>query len=440
MRNLSHLLLLGLISNSAFAMDWTQWRGPDSNGYVAVGVDARVDADVDADVPTTNYPTQLSLEENLVWSINLPGPGASTPIIFDETIYVTCEIDGHDSVCAYDSTGKQLWQQTLGLGREAKHRSATGANPSPVTDGEMIYAYFKSGLLVALSLDGKEAWRFNLQEEFGEYTLWWDLGTSPILTNTGIVVAVMQAEESYLVTFDCKTGEVIWKVDRTYEVPKECDQSYSTPILTEVNGQPTIVLFGADHLTGHNPATGEQLFEVGGFNPQAEGMWRSIASPTIVGDMAYVPYGRGDFLRAINLSSAAKGLPETESQVWLQEGVGTDVPCVIIAKGRIYNLHDKGAINCLELKTGETLWSDKLPRSRTKCFSSPLLLGDLMYCFREDGVGHVARISHFASSDGGWELLSTIELDESIVAQPIPYGSDKVLIRTRGRLLLFSGN
>lgn len=421
MRMLSLALFLCFVSHAVLAKDWAQWRGPNSNAYVAI------------DTKANNYPAELSLEKNLAWSVDLPGPGASTPIVWKGTIFVTCEAEQQDTVCAYDSAGKQLWQKQLGPGREPKHRAATGANPSPVTDGEQVYVYFKSGLLVALSLEGEEAWRVNLQEKYGEDTLWWDLGTSPILTDRGILIAVMQADESYLVTFDCKTGEEAWKVDRTYEVPRECDQSYSTPVLTKVDNQPTVVIFGSDHLTGHDPMTGEKQFEIGGFNPQSAGMWRAIASPSIVNGMAIVPYGRGDFMRAIDLSSAMKGHDEIDCEVWSKEGVGADIPCATFTEETIYSLHDKGAIHCLDLKTGETIWSDKLPRSRNECFSTPLILGDLLYCFREDGVGHVARI------DEGWDLLSTIDLDESTVAQPIPYGDEGVLVRTRERLLLFQG-
>ncbi len=394
-------------------LNWNQWRGPDSNALVE----------------SNDYPQQLSLDDNLRWKVQLPGEGSSTPVTWQENIYLTCVVAGKDTVCCLNAEGDTLWQKQLGSSRNAKHRTATGANPSLVTDGKQVYAYFKSGLLAAITMEGDIAWSVNLQSEFGKDTLWWDLGTSPVLTSQGILIAVMQTGESYLATFDKQTGDVVWKVDRNFSTPEESDQAYTTPIVTSINGKQVVLVFGADHFTGTDPKSGAELFAIEGFNPDARKMWRSIASPTILGNFAVVPYGRGNYVSGVNLSECSS---KTESPIlWTQEGIGSDTPTPVIRGNQAFILGDKGTITCLDLKTGEVNWSSKLPRSRTKCFSSPLLLGGLLYCFRENGTGHVVD----TQAEG--EILSSVDLDDSIVAQPIPYGDRMVMVRTRQNLYLF---
>ncbi|MEO1498456.1 MAG: PQQ-binding-like beta-propeller repeat protein [Planctomycetota bacterium] len=396
--------------------DWPAWRGPDSNAYIA----------------ESSLPAQIDPQANLLWKVDLPGPGASTPIHTAGAIYVTCEIDGQDALVGYDSQGDERWRCLLGPTRSGRHRNATGANPSAVTDGATVFAYFKSGRLAAVSTEGERLWQRELQDDFGADTLWWDLGTSPILTPAGVLIAVLQAGDSYLVTFDPADGSVVWKQQRVFERPEESDQAYTTPILTTTEHGPTIVVWGADHVTGHDTETGAELFRCGGFNPSDTPMWRAIASATVAGDKLIVPYGRADFVGAMRLGGVAD--TTAEQRLWTTQGVGSDVPCAVIAGGRAYLLGDKGVVACLDIETGDELWRTKLPRSKNKYFASPLLAGTLMYCFREDGAGFVLRVA-----DDGAEVIDECDLGETLVASPVPLGDDRLLVRTREALYCFGG-
>ena len=407
-------LCLALLFLSAPALgDWPQWRGPDSN----------------AAVPAGDYPVEFSPTKNVVWKIDLPGPGASTPAVIGQTVFVTCEVEGEDTLCRYGLDGSHKWTKQLGQGREGKHRLATGANPSPVVDEERVYAYYKSGRLVALTHDGQEVWQRELQAEFGPDTLWWDLGSSPILTEAGVLIAVMQAGGSYLATFDRATGELVWKQPRDFDRPEESDQSYTTPALVDTDQGPRVVVWGADFITGHDPVTGEERFRCGGFNPDEQPMWRSIASSTIANGLIVTRFGRGDLLAATKLGGT--GDITDSSRQWTLQGVGADVACPIIADGKVYVLGDRGEVTCVDLSSGEKLWSGKLPRGKGKYFSSPLLAGDLLYCLREDGVAYTARVGD------GLELLATNDLEEEVVSQPTPITGGRLLVRTRTKLYLF---
>ena len=153
-----------------------------------------------------DYPIEWNAQQNILWQIDLPAHAGSTPIVWGEQIFVTVADDGKNLARCYDWQGKLQWQTEVGTERPGKHKKASGCNSSPITDGQHVYVYFKSGDLACLDLQGEIIWRTNLQKEFAEDTLWWDLGTSPVLTEDHLVVAVIQSGPSYLVAFDKNTG------------------------------------------------------------------------------------------------------------------------------------------------------------------------------------------------------------------------------------------
>lgn len=393
------------IGISAFAENWPQWRGPDGNSIAAPG----------------EYPTEFSDEKNVVWKQKLPGVGSSTPAVWEDRIFLTCGSGGEDAVMAFDWDGNLQWQKLLGPETPGKHKNGSGSNPSPITDGENLYVYYKSGTLASLTLDGQVNWQIDLQENYGEDTLWWDLGTSPVFAGDNIVVAVMQEGDSYVVALNKADGAEVWKVDRTFPVQKESGQSYTTPIVTEIDGEETIVIWGADRLTGHDPKDGKQLWVCEGFNPEDQAMWRVIASPAIVDGIAVVPYGRTKFTAGVKLGGS--GNITESARIWERSDVGSDCPTPVGRDGKVFLLNDRGQINCIDVKTGKDLWVDKIPRAAAKYYSSPILAGDVLYCAREDGMLASVKVS-----DTGMEVLSQNEMGERLVAAPVPIGG-KLLVR-----------
>jgi len=400
------LVALGLAPLvSAHADDWPQWRGPQGTSVAKAG----------------DYPTKFSPTENLVWKAKLPGVGSSTPIVSGDHIFVTCGIEGKDSVVAYDWKGEVVWQKSLGAERAGKHKNGSGSNPSPITDGKNLIVYYKSGTVASLTHAGEVNWQTNLQEKYGEDTLWWDLGSSPVFAGGNIVIAVMQEGDSYVVALKPEDGSVAWKVDRTFPVQSETGQSYTTPYLTTIEGQETLVIWGADRLTGHDPKDGATLWTAGGFNPEDKAMWRVIASPGFSDGIAVVPYGRTKFTAAVKLGG--KGDITASARLWERTDLGADCPTPVASEGKVYVLSDRGQINCIDIKTGKDLWVEAIPCASANYYSSPILAGDLLYCAREDGVVAVVKVS-----DTGMELLSTNDMGELIAAAPVPV-RDRLLIR-----------
>lgn len=402
------LLWLGN-GRSAAGENWPNWRGPHLDGTAEPG----------------DYPLHWGEHNNITWTLDLPGKAGSTPIVWQDRIVLTCPIDGKDGVLCVSNSGKELWRAVLGAERPGKHKKGSGSNPSPVTDGEKIFVYYKSGEFAALDWDGKILWRQNLQTEYGEDTLWWDLGTSPVLTSKYVVIACMQSGPSYVAAFDKGTGKAVWKVDRTLNAPEEAAQSYSTPVVTTYQGQEQIVVLGADHVTCHQAETGEELWRVGGLNPGQERFFRSIASPVITGDIVIAPYARGKSLTAIRMGG--RGDVTKTHVLWTRE-IGADVPTPTAHDGKVYLCGDKGTVACVDAKTGDELWSETLEKNRNAFSSSPVLAGNLLYLVREDGKAFV-----IGASDRKVKAENTLAEGTFTLSTPVLINNE-ILLRTFDRL------
>ena len=410
------LLALLALPSQAKTDHWPAWRGPADN----------------LSVPAGDFPTKLDPAQNAVWKVDLPGKGSSTPIVWGEHIFLTCDIEGEDGVLCYDIKGNKKWQKTLGKQRAPKHRNASGSNPTPVTDGKHVFVYYKSGTVAALDFSGKVVWKLNLQAKYGKDTLWWDLGTSPVLAGDNVVIAVMHAGESYLVALSKKDGGVAWRTLRNFTCERESDQAYTTPIVAEVDGTTQIVTWGADHLTGHT-LDGDQVWSCGGLNPENKPMWRAIASHAISKGHAIVPFGRGDFVAFIKLGGTGDVTESAHVGSDEGRGVGSDVPTPVAIDGKAYLLTDKGQVMCYDITSGKRLWKEhfKLPRAASKYFSSPVKAGDLFYFAREDGVVFIAR-----ETKGGMQLVSTNPMPGRQIATLVPV-NDHILLRSEAGLYYF---
>jgi outer membrane protein assembly factor BamB len=388
--------------------DWRSWRGPLANGSVEQG----------------SYPVRFG-EEKYLWRAELPGKGCSTPIVLNEAIYLTSPADGRDALLCYDLAGKEKWRTVFDQEKPGKHRNGSGSNASPVSDGNAVFVYFKSGTLAAVELDGKVRWKTNLVERFGPDTLFWDHGTSPVLTGKYVVMARMHNGESWLAAFDKTSGEMAWKVARNYSTPRECDNGYSTPLVIQHQGTESILVWGAEHLTIHDATDGRVRWSCGNFNPEEKAMWPSIATPVVVGDMVIVAYGRADrgVPRLYGIRLTGSGDVTETNHVWKREDIGTFVPTPAAYKGRVILLRDRGEVVCIDPATGKTIWEAAFPRHRANYFASPLVAGERLYAAREDGTVLVASIA-----GEKFELLAENEMGETIIGSPVPV-ANRLLIR-----------
>lgn len=403
-----------LFATAAFGDNWPRWRGENFDGVAPAG----------------DYPLRWSATENIAWRYALAERSASTPIVWDQSIFLTGTEDGSNVLICLDRSGQEQWKIRLGEAAPGKQRLyGSGSGPSPVTDGQHVFAYFKSGDLACVDFTGDVKWQKNLQDEYGENTLWWDLGTSPVLTDDAVVVAVLQSNPSYIVALDKQSGSELWKQDRNFRVPIENDHSYTTPLVHDVGGRQVLLVVAADHVTAHDARSGKEIWRAGRLNPDNDQNLRSISSPVLSHDILVVPYNRGATLTAFRIDGSGD-VTDTHTEWRIRTPSGVDVPTPASENGRVYLVSERGIVFCIDAASGNQIWSKTLPRGTDVFRSSPVVTEDRIYCLREDGTTFVLSKPQGNEEP---ELLATNELGEYVVASPV-FVDGKILIRTYDNL------
>ena len=411
--------VMGFQSLAAGA-DWPAWRGAAAQGAAGPG----------------RYPVAWSAD-SIAWKVPLPGKGTSTPIVSNGRIYVTSPSDGEDAVLAFDLDGKKLWEARLGPLSDPKHRSlASSCNASPVTDGEAVYVYFRSGHFAAVNTDGTVRWKRNLTDQFGTENLFWDTGTSPVVVGDVVLLTRLHDGDSWVAAFDRMTGALRWRQARNFKSPPENNNGYATPVVVEHEGEPAVLIWGSDHLTAHAVSDGRVLWTAGGFNPDGTGYWPAIATPVVQDDLVVVPVGRDDRpgqARMFGVRLGGSGDVSDTRIAWRRGDLGVFVAAPAAAGDRVYLLRHRGEVVCLDPKTGKTLWTGAFPRTSAPYYASPVVANGVLYAAREDGVVFAARVGeHF-------ELLSENPMGERIIATPVP-AANRLILRGDDHLFCIAGN
>jgi len=349
--------------------NWPQWRGPSMNGVAPGGP-----------VPVTWSPT-----ENVTWKLPLPDFSGSTPIVWNDRIFLNVA-DGTELylVCVDRNRGTQMWKAHLGTGN-AKVRKQNMSSPSPATDGTHVWVMTGTGVLKAFDLAGKPIWARDIQKDYGPFGLNWGYASSPLLYKDHLYVQVLHGmktdDPSYVLAIEKLTGKTRWRVERPTDAVAESPDAYTTPALLRVEGREEIVVSGGDYVTGHDLATGTEVWRAGGLNPGKDRSYRVVASPIVVDALVYVP---SRVRPLIVFRAGGRGNVTTSHKVWSTDQ-GPDVPTPAVDGRYIYILNDRGIVWCRDAKTGAEVWGNQRVRPGTYS-ASPVVAGGRVYVTSEDGV------------------------------------------------------
>ena len=380
--------------------NWPRFRGVDGAG---ISGDAGV-------------PHQWSATRNIVWKAELPGRGASSPIIWGDHVYVTAytgyglvKSDPNSNVpklvrhllCFSRTDGKRLWKADAPIGMNSDHPIVDFldlhgyASSTPVADASGVYVYYGTSGAIAYSHDGRERWRQPLGEQYYN----WGTAASPILFENLLIVHA-DIEATSLVALDKQTGREVWRIatgDR---------DSWSTPLVVESGGRHELV---------YHHSTGEPTATLAAVNPRdGTSLWQCrvlkdylCPSPIAAGGILYVlayqkgaairPGGRGDI---------------TDSHVLWSVNKGSEVCTPLYHDGHLYwTSPDSGIANCLNARTGEMVYQERLEPAAGRIYASGVMAGgrSIYYVSREEGAYVVAAAPKF-------ELLAhnRIENDDSV--------------------------
>jgi len=399
------LLLISCLGSKAQTNHWTRFRGSDGHG-----IDLKAKAPVSWD--STDYK----------WTIELPGIGNASPVVWDNKIFVTSALDEKDLgylISVDGNNGKIIWQKEFRVTDLALHENNKLAAPTPAVDESHVYTLWVSKekiSLTALSHDGSFKW----QSEFGGIEARHGGGSSLMLTEKFVVFTREQEEGSSLksswVAVNKLTGETAWELERESATAN----SFSTPILLKTNDHADQLIFGsqAHGLTGVDPETGKILWERKGMLTA-----RVVASPIYSDGMIVI--SRKGVTMVVDLDPNTNQALDT-ARYSLPRNLSTYVPTPIVMGDLLYIFMDNGTASCLRLITGELLWKE---RPAGAIFGSPVCVGGNLYCISKSGEVIVIQ------ADAEYKLQGISPLGEGSFSTPVMCKSGMVF-QTFSKLML----
>ncbi len=414
--------------------NWHQWRGPEANGFA----------------PNADPPTHWDEDTNVKWKVAIEGKGESTPIVWGDRIFLTTAIETQREeeqppddqaeapggnpfriqrpthyhqfvVQCYDrADGRLLWQRvvTEQLPHEGHHRDHGFASPSPVTDGQYVYASFGSRGIYCLDMDGNPQW----ERDLGDLSIYrfFGEGSSPVLEDDTLIVNWDHEGDSYLYALDARTGKDKWRVAR------EEGSTWSTPLVAHHDGRKQIIVNSNTKARGYDFDTGEVLWECGG---QTRAI---IPCPIVHKGLVYLMSGYPKSALVAVPLDARGDVTGTEKVAWTRDSDTPYCPSALLYGGKLYfNKSNRAILTCLDARTGEPVIEKQRLPDLMNIYASPVGAAGRIYFTGRDGTTLVL-------ADGPQlEVLATNKLDESIDASPALVGNE-ILLRGKQHLYCIS--
>lgn len=414
------LLLAILLSTAAVAnAAWPTFRGPQGDGTVPPH----------ADGSARSLPTEWSEDKNIAWKTEVAGRAWSTPVVAEGKVWLSnATEDGKQmsAVCLDLETGKKLHDKVLfkNADPEPLGNPVNGyGSPSPAVEPGRVYIHF--GSYGTACLDTRT------------YDVIWqrrDLpcrhyrgpGSSVVLWKDTVILTMDGVDVQYLVALDKKTGDTVWKADRTTDFkdldadgkPKmegDLRKAYTTPLFVDVAGKTQMVSTGAKATFGYDPDTGKELWTLtyNGF---------SNAAMPVAGDgHLYINTGFGKpTLLKVRIDDKMKGDITESHVVWEQTRRQPKKPSPLFANGHYFCVEDAGMFSAIHPKSEEPLFTERL---WGKFSASPIVSGDHIYHSNEQGNTYVV------AAKPTFEVISDNKLDDGCLASPAVAG-DSIILRT----------
>lgn len=422
-----------LVCDVGAGQNWPQWRGPLGTGSL----------------PGSNPPVAWSESSNIAWKVAIPGTGNASPVVWADWVFVLTAVEtdrkleqktdpDEESLADWQrkmrtkpvavmryvamalgsQDGKVLWESTAAEGapHEPRHKDASWASASPVTDGEFVFAHFGSRGLYAYDMNGVLKWKRNFGEAqirngFGE-------GSSPTVQGDLVIVVWDHQGGSFITALDRKTGGERWKTDRD-EIT-----AWATPIVAPVKDGMQILTSATGKIRSYDLGTGALLWECRGMTTNA------IPTPAVANGMAYFASGfRGSALLAVRLCDASGDITGGPAVAWTCDKNTPYVPSPLLHEGRLYMTGvNEALLTCLDAATGSVCYGPEKLDGLKGVYASLVGAGDRVYITGRNGATAVVRAGE------KFGVLSVNALDDSFTASAALTGDALFL---RGQKFLY---
>jgi outer membrane protein assembly factor BamB len=380
----------------AFAEEWPGWRGPRGDGTSTEKA----------------IPIRWSKTENIRWKVPVPGKGHSSPVVWGERIFVSTCLEKEEKrllICLSRIDGRVLWErEVLAAKLERKHNLNSFASSTPVTDGNFVWVSFLEAprmQVVCFDMSGREVWR----RSPGEFHSVHGFCSSPVLYKDMVIVNGDQDAEAWIVALDKTTGAERWRADRPNRT-----RSYCVPIIVHAAGKMQLVLSGSKCVASYDPDTGKQIWIIDGPTEQF------VSSLVYADDVLFLTTGFPTY-HLMGIRPDGEGNVTDTHVLWHEKPrTSAYVPSPIAHGHYFFWVHDNGVAGCVEAKTGNRMWTQRLGRHHS---ASPVSAGGNLYFPDDDGITYVFK------AGPEFKLIAKNALDDECYASPaIAHG--QLFIRT----------
>ena len=400
MRLASSLCVFLALGTSAWADEtWPQFRGPKGDGHS----------------DATGIPLTWSETKNVAWKTEIPGEGWSSPVVAGNQIWMTtATVEGRSlrAIMVDRTTGRvvhnvEIFRRDMPI---EKHATNSFASPTPILDGQRVYLHF--GTMGTACLDTRTA-----EVVWQNQELQWDHqvgpGASPTLFENLLLLNCDGTDVQFAAALDKRTGQVVWKTDRSgvIDKPKDQKKSFVTPLVIQVEGRDVAIMTGAEWVYAYEPRTGQELWNVKhpGF---------SVAPRSVYGHgLLYVCTGYM-LPELYAIRPVGTGALPVENVVWKTDKSVPSKPSPLLIGDELYIISDSGIVTCFDGKTGKQHWRQRLGGNFS---ASPIYVEGRIYCQDEAG-----RTVVFAPGKK-YEQLAENPLDGRFMASPAVAGKELYL-------------